>query len=65
MRNRPEMDIGLMTLNGSKFVGMITPQEAKFTIFRDCIGFQDFINFDSVRFAFRGSQWWSLSSREL
>ena len=38
----------------SKFIGSITPQEAKFIIYRDCLGFTDFSNFDGVRFAFRG-----------
>ena len=51
---RQEIEIGLMTLNGTKFIGTITPQEAKFTVFRDALGFNDFSNFDGVRFAFRG-----------
>ena len=51
---RQEIEIGLFTLNDNKFVGTITPQEAKFTIYRDCLGFVDFSNFDEVRFAFRG-----------
>ena len=51
---RQEIEIGLMTLNGNKFIGTITPQEAKFTIFRDNLGFPDFSNFDGVCFAFRG-----------
>ena len=51
---RHEIEIGLMTLNGNKFIGSITPQEAKFTIYRESLGFPDFSNFDGVRFAFRG-----------
>ena len=43
---RHELEIALMTLNGNKFIGTITPQEAKFSIFRD--------SFDEVHFAFRG-----------
>ena len=49
-----ENEIGLTTLNGARFVGTITPKEAKSTIYRDTLGFEDFSNFDSVRFAFRG-----------
>ena len=29
-------------------------QEAKHGIFRDCLGFKDFKNFDGVRFAYKG-----------
>ena len=53
-RMRQEIEIGLISLNGSKFIGTITPQEAKFTVYRDTLGFPDFSNFDGVRFAFRG-----------
>ena len=41
-------------MNGNKFVGTITPQEAKYSIYRDSLGFSDFTNFDGVRLAFRG-----------
>ena len=51
---RHEIKIGLMTLNGKKFIGTITPQEAKFIIYRESLGFPDFSNFDRVRFAYRG-----------
>ena len=50
---RQEIEIGLITLNGNKFIGTITPQEAKFSIFRDSLGFPDFSNLDGVRFAFQ------------
>ena len=29
-------------------------QEAKYNIFRDCLSFKDFKNFDGVRFAYNG-----------
>ena len=29
-------------------------QEAKYDIFRDCLGFKDFKNFDGVRFSYKG-----------
>ena len=51
---REEIEISLLTLNGNKFIGTITPQEAKFNIYRDVLRFNDFTNFDGVRFAFRG-----------
>ena len=31
-----------------------TMQEAKYEIFRDCLGFRDFKNFDGVRFSLKG-----------
>ena len=31
-----------------------TMQEAKYEIFRDCLGFKDFKNFDGVRFSLKG-----------
>ena len=51
---REEIEISLLTLNGNKFIGTITPQEAKFNIYRDTLLFSNFSNFDWVRFAFRG-----------
>ena len=51
---RHEIEIALMTLNGNKFIGTITPQEAKFIIYKESLGFTDFTNFDGVRFAFMG-----------
>ena len=41
-------------LQNNKFIGTITPQEAKFSIYKDSLGFEDFANFDGVRFAYRG-----------
>ena len=54
--NRHEIEVALVTLNGNKFIGSITPQEAKFSIYKECLGFNDFSNFDGVRFAYRGSR---------
>ena len=50
---RQEIEIGLITLNGNKFIGTITTQEGKLSIFRDSLGFPDFSNFDGVRFVFQ------------
>ncbi len=50
---RQEIEIGIETLNGEPFKGTITPQEAKFSIFRESLGFCDFSNFDGVRLAYR------------
>ena len=47
-------EIEFITLNGNRFMGSITPQEAKFAIIRDILGLEDFSNFDGVRFAYRG-----------
>ena len=51
---RQEIEILILTLNGKEFRGSITPQEAKFIIYRDCLGFEDFSNFNGVRFGFKG-----------
>ena len=40
------------SLNGGDFTGTITPQEAKFAIYKECLGFEDMQNFDGVRIAF-------------
>ena len=50
---RQEIEIGIVSLNGNKFFGSITPTEAKFTIFRDCLGFGDCSNFDGVRHSYK------------
>ena len=51
---RQEIEVGIATLNGNKFFGSITHTEAKFTIFRDCLGFGDCSNFDGVRHSYKG-----------
>ena len=51
---REEIEIELVSCDGVKFTGSLTMQEAKHGIFRDCLGFKDFKNFDGVRFAFKG-----------
>ena len=33
---------------------VLVMQEAKYDIFRDCLGFRDLKNFDGVRFSFKG-----------
>jgi hypothetical protein len=50
---RQEIEVALETLNGEEFRGTVTPQEAKFTVFRDCLGFPDFTNFDGVRLSYK------------
>ena len=49
---RQEIEINILTNNGAKFIGSITPKEAKFTIYKGCLGFKDFINFDGMRFGY-------------
>ena len=51
---RQEIEISLETLNGEPFRGTITPQEAKFSIFKESLGFGNFTNFDGVRLAYKG-----------
>ena len=50
---RVEITVHCLTLNGEKFSGSITPQEAKHVMFKDCLEFGDFTNFDGVRIVYR------------
>ena len=49
-----EIEIELLPCNGAKFTGSITLQEAKHSIYRDCLSFKDNKHFDGVRFAYKG-----------
>ena len=49
---RQEIEIDILTNNEEKFIGSVTPKEAKFTIYKNCLGFKDFSNFDGMRFGF-------------
>ena len=51
---REEIEVELLTIDGQPFRGSITVLEAKHGIFRDCLGFKDFANFDGVRLLFKG-----------
>ena len=51
---REELEIGLDTINGQPFKGSITRQEAKLEIYKKCLGFGDYSNFDGVRLGYRG-----------
>ena len=51
---RQELEVAVETLNGEKFLGTITPLEAKFNIYKEGLGFEDFSNFDGARIGFRG-----------
>ena len=51
---REQIEIELISCEDEKFTGSLTMQEAKHGIFRDCLGFKDFKNFDGVRFAYKG-----------
>ena len=44
----------MQTEDGGNFTGTVTMAEAKHGIYRDCLGFVDFKNFDGVRFSYRG-----------
>ena len=43
---KQEIEIELLSCNDAKFTGSLTLQEAKHGIYRDCLGFKDFKNFD-------------------
>ena len=51
---RQEIKIEILSCNGENYTGTITMQEAKHGIYRDCLGFKDFANFDGVRFSYKG-----------
>ena len=51
---RQEIEIELLSCNDAKFTGSLTLQEAKHRIYRDCLGYKDFKNFDGVRLAYKG-----------
>ena len=49
---RQEIEIGILTNNTAKFIGSVKPKEVKFTIYKACLGFKDFSNFDGMRFGY-------------
>lgn len=51
---REEIEVELKTINGLPFSGSVTMIEAKHGIYRDCLGFRDFKNFDGVRINYKG-----------
>ena len=51
---REEIVVELCTVNNEPFRGSLTELEAKHGIYRDCLGFRDFSNFDGVRLSYRG-----------
>ena len=51
---REELEIGVVSINGLPFRGSLTRQEAKLEIYKKCLGFADYSNFDGVRLGYRG-----------
>ena len=51
---REEIEVELKSLDGLAFRGSVTMIEAKHGIYRDCLGFRDFKNFDGVRINYKG-----------
>ena len=51
---RQEIEVGFEKVNGEPFRGSITRQEAKHLIYKQCLGFEDFSNFDGVRPGYKG-----------
>ncbi len=52
---REELTVHFLTINGEKFHGSITYQEAKHIVFKHCLGFGDFSNFGGARVGFKGA----------
>jgi hypothetical protein len=50
---RQKIEINLKTLNGNTFRGLVTRKEGKHLIYRDSLGFEDFINFGGIRFGYK------------
>ena len=51
---RQEIEIAFVAINEEVFRGSITLQEAKHIIYKDCLGFKDFTNFDGARVGYKG-----------
>ena len=51
---KEEIEVELLSCDGEDFTDSITLQETKHGIYRNCLGFRDFKNFDGVRFSFKG-----------
>ena len=49
-----EIKIEMRNTYGENFTGSVTKTEAKPGIYRDCLEFTDFKNFDGVRFSYKG-----------
>jgi hypothetical protein len=52
---RQEIEVHLLKMNGEQFTGSITHQEATHIIFRDCLEFGDFSNFEGACVGYRGA----------
>ena len=48
------IQVELSSQNEDRFIGSLTMLEAKHGIYRDCLGFSDFSNFDGVSIAYKG-----------
>ena len=51
---RDEIEIEILTKNGRKFTGSITPIEAKYDIYLKALNFENHDNFDGVRINYKG-----------
>ena len=52
---RQEIEIDVLTKNGLPITGSVLLKEAKYNIYRYCLGFENFNNLEGVRFGFRGT----------
>jgi hypothetical protein len=53
---RKEIEVHFLTLNGEKFSGSVSPEEAKHNVFRECLGFADFSNLGGACVSYKGAQ---------
>ena len=51
---RDEIEVEILTKNGRKFTGSITPLEAKYEIYIKALCFENHDNFDGVRINYKG-----------
>ena len=51
---RDEIEVEILTKNGRKFTGSITPLEAKYDIYLKALNFENHDNFDGVRINYKG-----------
>ena len=52
--NNEETEVEMRNEDGESYNGTVTITEAKHGIYRDCLSFHDFKNFDGVRFYYKG-----------
>ena len=54
METLSKMKADLESNGDAKFVGSATVMEAKHKIYKECLGFENFKNYDGIRFGYKG-----------